>query len=349
MDSTEQKNETIEEEVCRLRERRDGWMKQARKNAEAFRAMKVLYGNEKIRAEAETEGAIVERRLETIEVITKRRLFDEAISYIEMEKKVKQRWIWSLLGLALVGWFLLFAFVIHDVTASKSDVESIPQQVSYNLKSAEWANVSASPSWVRSTLLVRNVNRSCSGTVISIGSQSAAVLSAAHCFDGHINGIFEVSDHNGELYQAQLIAMNRGDDLALFQVPKKAARGVSCVPDRIASVGEFHKIGYTQGSGPKWARVTLTNKYDGDQTSFDVISGPFGSGDSGGTIVFCPGDPPNYDHGQLVSVISAGDGDIQNGRGYEIVGANLIAINRFLDVHWSKLDYAGKRRKRCPD
>lgn len=186
------------------------------------------------------------------------------------------------------------------------------------------------PSYILGSVHIVNGSTRCSGTVISKGEQWAAAVSAAHCFQGNIGGKFTAFNPDGSSMEAELLAMDRGNDIALFRVPADKILGHSWVPHKgcIPEVGHYSAVGYTHTKGPIYKTLNVINRQNHWRNrsgraiwSYHVKTGTFGGGDSGGGV---------FKNGALLTVISTCEKSAARSDNKQINGCCHDALVDFL-------------------
>lgn len=139
----------------------------------------------------------------------------------------------------------------------------------------------------------------CSGEIVS---PTGYGLSAAHCFLGRIGGQFWVYRPDGKAVKATLLEHDRSVDLAMFKIAQEDVLAWIEIKAFLPENGRsFEAVGYPGGEGPNYKQLSHPNREfiqsNGTRWrwSFDVNSGYFGKGDSGGMVVM---------DGHLLGVIS---------------------------------------------
>lgn len=143
----------------------------------------------------------------------------------------------------------------------------------------------------------------CSGTIISKGEEVSYGISAAHC--GVVVGQeFKIGFCDGSVGSARWKAVDQRRDVALFVCWSADILGYAPVPDGIIKDAALTGVGYPNTQGPKKVHlhyVKETNIGGGlnSRCQFNVVSGPYGGGASGGGV---------FRDGCLVSVFSHQNG-----------------------------------------
>jgi hypothetical protein len=139
--------------------------------------------------------------------------------------------------------------------------------------------IQGTPKSVLSSVLIYNGTSQGSGTVISKGDKHAAILTAAHIFEGKIGGNFWVYYADGTYTEATLMAHDPNKDLALACV--NADTIIDYIPvAKDLPAGDITSVGYPNGQGPNYKRL----KYNGQNKrlwNLGLLSGTTGEGESG--------------------------------------------------------------------
>lgn len=96
---------------------------------------------------------------------------------------------------------------------------------------------------------------SCSGTIISRGTVSGLGVSAGHCFAGNIGGTFWICYPDGSKTTAELLALDRSKDLALFKVASSSILATAPVAAEMPNAPQYEICGYPDGKGPTFLEV----------------------------------------------------------------------------------------------
>lgn len=143
----------------------------------------------------------------------------------------------------------------------------------------------------------------CSGTIIAVGETTAYGLSASHC--GVVVGQeFKIGFCDGSIGSARWKAVDRIRDLALFVCWSADVLDFAPVPDGIIRDAALTGCGFVNTRGPHvttlhYVRETSIGGGVTPRCEFNVVSGPYGSGASGGGV---------FRSGCLVSVFSHQNG-----------------------------------------
>ena len=184
----------------------------------------------------------------------------------------------------------------------------------------------------------------CSGTIFTVKGQYAYGITAAHCA-GRDGSQFEFGNPDGSTGSARWIASSLKYDLALFKVWKSDVLGHVHIPKMLKFVPngnalQIEACGYPGGAGPKWKVVTDAGREGYGQGcpsprwQFNVKSGRFGPGDSGGGIAVIEDRGGNEPMEWLVSVITHGEDN------RFILGAEHSQIKKFLTEQSKNLEGA---------
>lgn len=208
--------------------------------------------------------------------------------------KIQKRWT---IGLAIVNGVLILLGLVA-LTARLASQPANPEyakEVAFALEGEEYT-----PEYILACVKMRNGGTSCSGTVISRGEKYAAIVSAAHCISGRIGGKCVWINPDKTEFEGELLAYDRSLDVCLFRAPADRVLGHSYVPHGfpdLQSVKKWEACGYTAGAGLKYKQVhPIKGSWTRLDYTYGVDEGPFGGGDSGGSV---------FADGGLVAVISA--------------------------------------------
>lgn len=195
----------------------------------------------------------------------------------------------------------------------------------------------ATPSHILASVKMINGGNHCSGTVCYRDSDAAWIVSCAHCVSGKIGNSCYWYNGDGSWFLAELVAFDRQLDLSLFRCdePEKTL-GVAWILDESPAGDDvlYEACGYTgvdgTGKGPYYKSLTLV----GDK-NFQVNSGPFGGGDSGGGI---------YADGSLVGVISCCEGPSSSSRNTQMYPwCGTDELREFVSQHCPPCPAAAQR------
>jgi hypothetical protein len=184
-----------------------------------------------------------------------------------------------------------------------------------------------------------------SGVVISKGNKYAALLSAGHNFKGKAGGSVWVYYADGTYTKAALLAIDRQRDLALLRVDKDTILSHSYIPKKIF-VGDLCGVGYTEGQGPNYRKLTYNRAYYNTQDKymwdFSVTSGPFWDGDSGSGV---------FIDDACVGITSQRDAKVytsSNSYYKKLYACSHDEILRFLKANSDRLDGCGDHHQKPP-
>jgi len=155
------------------------------------------------------------------------------------------------------------------------------------------------------------------GTLIETGRTHGVVVTCAHLFDGGIGSISAVTPSAKE-YQARLLAVDPGNDLAVLAIAKSditpvvVASEAPQLGDRLTSCGYGQVGSYAVNRGKV---VSFAMREGTTQPNLVEIAGVARFGDSGG--------PMFNDAGQLAGVLIGTDGMVVDGTHCGIVQALL--------------------------
>lgn len=260
---------------------------------------------------------------------------------IAEERKVTRDRFKNALIACVVVWAVMAGAGVMELCRSYGSSEEQYASTTYPVLADGPLYVSeTSPGYVLGSIHIANGSTRCSGTVISQGEQYAAAVSAAHCFQGKIGGIFDAFNPDGSSMEAQLLDIDRDADVALFRVPADKILGRSWVPPegKIPTVGSYSAIGYTHTRGPiyKSCDIIDSGKWRSQKGSprarYRVKTGTFGGGDSGGGV---------FKNGALIGIISCCERDPAASNNKEISGCAHSALCRFLVRNRKQLDGCG--------
>lgn len=139
----------------------------------------------------------------------------------------------------------------------------------------------------------------CSGTIIVRGDEVAYGISAAHC-GAVVDQETKIGFVDGTTGSARWKVVDQKRDLALFVCWSADVLAIAPVPDAIIRDAALSGVGFPSNQGPK--KVDLIYQREANigggvtpRCEFSVVSGPYGSGASGGGV---------FRDGCLVSVFS---------------------------------------------
>ena len=179
------------------------------------------------------------------------------------------------------------------------------------------------------------VNLGCTGVMIHRSGGWTYGLSAGHCA-GDPGEKFRVTFLDGSTDEAWWVRSDARLDLSLFRV--KGVRAIAPVP-RVRPVGKVVGFGVRKGAGPRELGLEAKGTVDVKTLSvtrdeYEVVSGKFGEGCSGGPLIV---------GGKTVGLITHGDGDDV------MFAASLSQIREFLDVSEAKVGVPLRDRSpHCP-
>lgn len=213
-------------------------------------------------------------------------------AYRKEQRKNTLLWRWCV-GVAVTAVVFLTAFQIAVVGWCLS---SPTVQVQYPATTEEPKLVQKSgytPNHLAACVRMQNGSNSCSGIVISKGTEYGYILSCGHCVAGHIGRGCYWYWADGVKFYATLIAYDHGKDLSLFKTESKNIRAYTYLHCNTPKGGKWEAAGYTDGGGLKYKTINPCPK---GSNHYHITSGPFGGGDSGG---------PVYCNGGVASIIKA--------------------------------------------
>lgn len=199
------------------------------------------------------------------------------------EEKAMTKW-WKSAG---IGAFAALATCLLVLVASLSSNRATSRLPEAPTKVPVSGLVQQTQPHVLASVNLYNGTLQGSGTIISKGEKSAALLSAAHNFKGVIGGEFWVYYPDGTYTKAALLAVDRERDLALAAVDASTVLGHAYIPQKVVD-GEISGVGYTGGEGPNYRKLVYNRAYYNSAKrymwEFGVESGPFWNGDSGSGV-----------------------------------------------------------------
>ena len=245
--------------------------------------------------------------------------------------RYQKRWTISLAISNGVLLLLALVALTAKLASQKPDIEYAKKPTAFQTSGEYTAE------HILACVKMRNGTTSCSGTVISRGTQYAAIVSAAHCVAGHIGGKCTWINPDGSEFEGELLAYDRNLDVSLFRAPVDKVLGQSYVPHtfpEIQAVKKWEACGYTAGQGLKYKQVhPIKSRFVGKDYSYSVDEGPFGGGDSGGSV---------FADGGLVAVISACENSSASKWNKLIFpGCSHANLMQFLHANDSKLAQCG--------
>lgn len=238
---------------------------------------------------------------------------------------------WTM-GLAVFSGVLVLSWIIA-LTAMIASQPDSPSR--YAKEPVSFTQEGYTPEYILACVKMKNGGTSCSGTVISKGEKYAAIVSAAHCVQGNIGGSCTWINPDKTEFEGELLAYDRKLDVCLFRAPVDAVLGQSYVPHQFPeNAQKWEACGYTAGQGLKYKQVhPVKSNFVGKDYTYAVDEGPFGGGDSGGSV---------FADGGLVGVISA----CENSAAYKwnkmiIPGSSHANLVAFLRANEDKLAQCG--------
>lgn len=179
----------------------------------------------------------------------------------------------GITAIAIIAMVLVSSFKNQEYVPARIPVSGLVQQT---------------PARVLASTLIYNGDVQGSGTVISKGEKYAAILTAAHNFNGKIGGEFWVYYADGTFTRATLIAYDKDRDLALARVDASTILGNSFVPLQMPASTSFTHIGYSNGQGPNMNSLSYNSTYKNEHQKFmwdiSLSDGTIWSGASGGGV-----------------------------------------------------------------
>jgi hypothetical protein len=195
------------------------------------------------------------------------------------EQAMKNRYKYAAISIASASAVLIVALLVYAITPKQrtNDIPKVPVG----------GMAQRTPSHVLASVNIFNGDHQGSGTIISKGEKSAALLSAAHNFKGVLGGNFWIYYPDGTYTNATLLAVDRERDLALAKVDASTILGHSYLPRKIVD-GEINGVGYTDGQGPNYRKLVYSQAYYNSAQKymweFGVSTGSFWNGDSGSGV-----------------------------------------------------------------
>lgn len=259
-------------------------------------------------------------------------------SVYRRKHRIQKRWTIGLsIALGLIVLLELVAFTAKRASQSQpiEYAKDAKEPVSFTVEGTPEGEYT--PEYILACVKMRNGGTSCSGTVISRGAKYAAIVSAAHCIQGNIGGKCVWINPDKTEFEGELLAYDRNLDVCLFRAPVDEVLGHSYVPHAfpdLQSVTKWEACGYTAGAGLKYKQVhPIKGSWTRLDYTYGVDEGPFGGGDSGGSV---------FADGGLVAVISA----CENSAAYKwnkqiFPGCSHTNLVRFLKENDSKLTDCG--------
>lgn len=199
------------------------------------------------------------------------------------ELAMKTTWRFACIAVG-VGVAVISFMLLLNAVSNRQQIQTRNE----NLKVPTSGMFQVTPPHVLASVNIYNGKIQGSGTVISKGTNKAAILTAAHNFAGKIGGEFFVYYPDGTYTKATLLAHDSTRDLALASVNSDTIIDHSYVPDKIPEPGVLSGVGYTNGTGPNYRTLSYTgaylNSFNRRMWELNVTAGPFWDGDSGGGV-----------------------------------------------------------------
>ena len=213
----------------------------------------------------------------------------------EKEKEMRQWWKIATfatgVGSAAVTAIVVSVILMMVVVNRTQPTEMYRETKAPTMMVPTSGQAQQTPNHVLASVILYNGELQGSGTIISKGEKSAALLTAAHNFKGNVGGKFWLYYADGTYTEGTLVALDRDKDLALCKVDASTIITHSYIPESFpGKPEEMTSVGFANGKGPLFRKISYKEQLKDTSRNCTVwkfgVDSSFWDGDSGGGVFF---------------------------------------------------------------